>query len=53
MLSPQLDQWDESLLTEFSSILSSAFDLTQKIKKKKGHCNLKPKKDGWIHEIQD
>lgn len=35
MLSPQLDQWDESLLTEFNSILSSVFYLAQRIKKKK------------------
>lgn len=32
MLSPQLDQQDEALLTEFNSIVSSAFDLAQRIK---------------------
>ena len=35
MLSPQVDHWHESPLTEFNSILPSAFDPAQRIKKKK------------------
>lgn len=39
MMSPCLDQGDESLPTEFNSTLSTAFDLAKRILKKKSKLN--------------